>query len=447
MISFNLKKYLVFFTIATVVFTFPLQVFSKSNLFALVPYLFLFLLFIYSIFENLSNNNKIQLKTNSVTRTIYLYILLVFFTTLFQSIMGWISISQFPNITVNFLFPSLFFIYFNYLANDNDFKMFFYSSFIIGLLSTTYLIYDSYNMFFNGVVLDYSREAFDYQKSQRPDLDLNDGRILAYYRAYGLLESHSVSATWVSLTGFSFLAINNNKSLFIRSLISLLFVVVLILCQNYTAIFCFTIVLILFEFKFNRIFKGFLSKVSIRLLVYSILLIFSLTLVITIFNIKPILDLVDPIKTLLEIQYLVITGGSEYVNNQTYLGEFFTQLINYPKYILVDPISFIIGDGFSNHGIEKGGDFGLVETIYRFGIFFSIFFIVGIIKIIKKTKYSINFQSDIKWINYLKIFTAYSIFYLLLNEIHYSVWAYKSILPVVFILIAFYNRFIIKTIQ
>ena len=187
MISFNLKKYLVFFTIATVVFTFPLQVFSKSNLFALVPYLFLFLLFIYSIFENLSNNNKIQLKTNGVTRTIYLYILLVFFTTLFQSIIGWISISQFPNIIVNFLFPSLFFIYFNYLANDNDFKIFFYSASIIGLLSTTYLIYDSYNMFFNGVILDYSREAFEYQKSQRPDLDLNDGRILAYYRAYGLL--------------------------------------------------------------------------------------------------------------------------------------------------------------------------------------------------------------------------------------------------------------------
>ena len=267
--------------------------------------------------------------------------------------MGWISISQFPNIVVNFLFPSLFFMYFNYLANDNDFKIFFYSASIIGLLSTTYLIYDSYNMFFNGVVLDYSREAFEYQKSQRPDLDLNDGRILAYYRAYGLLESHSVSATWVSLTGFSFLAINNNKSLFIRSLISLLFVVVLILCQNYTAIFCFIIVLILFEFKFNRIFKGFLSKVSIRLLVYSILLIFILILIITIFNIRLILDLIDPIKTLLEIQYLVITGGSEYANNQTYLGEFFTQLIKYPKYILVDPISFIIGDGFSNHGIEK----------------------------------------------------------------------------------------------
>ena len=63
-------------------------------------------------------------------------------------------------------------------------------------------------------------------------------------------------------------------------------------------------------------------------------------------------------------------GGSDH----TYFGGFISAIAEYPMNMLSFPLGFLIGDGFSTWGvIGKGGDYGHVETLHRFGLPFYYF--------------------------------------------------------------------------
>ena len=104
------------------------------------------------------------------------------------------------------------------------------------------------------------------------------------------------------------------------------------------------------------------------------------------------------------------------------------------------PIGILVGDGFSVWGSQKGGDFGFSETLSRFGIPFYFLMMFGFFFLIKHSIKKITDDNLSQNKIQLIIFSAYTLMYILLNEIHYSIWIDKSILPLLFIILAIYNK-------
>ena len=88
----------------------------------------------------------------------------------------------------------------------------------------------------------------------------NIARISASYRSHGLLENHSISAAWISISCFSTLALLPRDEIFKRSLIVTIFGVILCFTLNFTAIISFFIVVIFIEFQGHLLIKARIAK-------------------------------------------------------------------------------------------------------------------------------------------------------------------------------------------
>ena len=112
------------------------------------------------------------------------------------------------------------------------------------------------------------------------------------------------------------------------------------------------------------------------------------------------------------------------------------------------PIGVLIGDGYSTFGFPKGSHFGIVESLHRFGmpLFFAI--LIGLMSLIrhalKQMYYNSRNQPPER--NYLW-FAVSATFYIVLADIHYSIWPTKSILPIMFINLAIFDRYLYSTVQ
>jgi len=140
-----------------------------------------------------------------------------------------------------------------------------------------------------------------------------------------------------------------------------------------------------------------------------------------------------------------LASGSTQIGNSTYFGRMISNFYYFP-YSAQDfplPLGILIGDGFSTFGSQKGGDYGIVETLHRFGLpmFFTI--IIGLIMLIRRALKQIEYRlyDSAPEASYLWFATSV-IIYLLFTEIHYTVWSTKSILPVLFISLAICDRYL-----
>jgi len=141
---------------------------------------------------------------------------------------------------------------------------------------------------------------------------------------------------------------------------------------------------------------------------------------------------------------MVEYGGNPYLLNIIYgLFMFPVNMINYP-------IGFLIGDGFSSSFgiIGEGGDFGLLETLYSFGLPLFMIIIFGLISLIIKTHILAIKHENMNYYaaKHLK-FAVCTISFIMFHELHMSIWGAKSILPLLFFSVAIINRYIITVKQ
>ena len=156
--------------------------------------------------------------------------------------------------------------------------------------------------------------------------------------------------------------------------------------------------------------------------------------------------MVEPMKKGMMYQIDMGMGRSTIIikgkGNRTFFGAFVEDLASFPTNMLRFPPGFLIGDGFSVFGVKaKGGDFGLSETLHRFGLPFFLAIIIGLIRLIRRAERQINFAgTDQTTAPRYLLFAVCVTIYLLFTEIHYTVWNSKSILPIFFLALAFYQR-------
>ena len=266
-------------------------------------------------------------------------------------------------------------------------------------------------------------------------------RIWAFNRGHGLLERHSVSSAWIAIGSFAYFAVKPNLSLVKKSIIITLTLLILLFSMNFTSFVGFVMIILFFEMNLFQLFYGKINLNSFKMIFINIVWITLLLI--------PLLLLLD--DTLIDYLY-------DLYLNQVYLGigvEGFDDLIYlmgivkgffFFTYNMINyPIGFLIGDGYSDSFsiVGKGSDFGIVETLYTLGLPFFLIVMYGLSRLIIKS-YKLIYNKlliNMYHAGYLR-FAMCSTIFILFHELHMSIWNTKSILPILFLNIAIFKRYL-----
>jgi hypothetical protein len=436
----TLKYYIWIGIIFFLIFSFPIQVILSSPLPSLFPYLGILLLFFITKFFN-HIPSKIIYKNKNIEHFIKVYIFLVIFHSSWQCLFKFISIGNGITAIVIYILPVIFYWYGIKYTTEKEFKIILFSIVIFGLCSGLYFVYDSYSMLVNAQVSEFSHKIMEYTKSRAPDrTEFNVSRISEGIRSHGMLEKHSISAAWTALSCFAILAIIPLKHLKTRLLIVSIYFFMLLISLNFTSIVAFIFVIAFIELKVFYIFKGLISKNSFKFFGYSLLILFSALIYISIYS----KDLYELLIFRIPDQLSLALGLRSLNDDSTFIGTFLSGYFKYPLNMLSFPPGILIGDGFSNWGVtNKGGDFGHIDLVHRLGfpLYFAI--IYGLFRLTKQSLNKIrlaNWELD-KGARYLQ-FSVSAILYILVTTIHYNTWDTKSTLPLFFICIVFISRYL-----
>ena len=438
----TIKSFLLFTCTLLLAFAFPLQVMSSSTLPAVAPYILLAIIFSLT---KLQKPYSFKFRWNARKPIIFMisvYLSLLVFHTGWQTVLGFITLANGVSAIVNFFLPVLFFVYFRNIATNEELRIIFLAISLAGLVIGVYFVYDSYSMLVLGKLNDYSIQAFEYSQLRSPDLEVSESRISVGYRSHGLLENHAVSAAWIVIGCFSTLTLLLDGQRVKRGVVIALTGVTLLISLNFTAIVGFVLLVFIFEGRGYKLLRGVINM-RLALLLTQILIAIT---VISLASFKLVdaeyTDMIGVIYTNLSGQVSVASGSTE-IQGSTYLMRLLSAFISYPTDILVFPLGLLIGDGFSAFGMTKGGDYGIVETLHRFGLPFFVAIIYGLIKLVFRIfKQAENVVPEQLLVMSYLWFGASVVTYILFTEIHYSVWSSKSMLPILFVCLAIFDKYL-----
>ncbi len=428
--SFNLNR-LWLGIILSIVLILPIQVLFNSPIPFLLPY---FLFFIYIFFSKTIKYQRYKKKSvqKNIDYLIFIYTLLVLFHFTWQLLLSVSSISDLLSSLVIYFLPTFFYYYLKKNITSEILFLILIGICLSGIIVGIYFVYDSYMQLILGKISNYSVLVNEYEQFRKNSTEINNARLKMFERAYGLLETHSVSSAWVSFACFSALTLIRNEFYVKRILVIFITLIILFIGLNFTGILAFILSIILIEFNLFKLFKFKISLIGLRHILYICILLFTSLVIIYLIlpseNQSMVLNLLNYFPQLLSGD--LITRD----DNRTYLQGLSDSLFGYPKLMFnYFPLGLLIGDGFTvNFGLNKGGDYGIVETLYRFGIPFFLLFIIAIFRLIYFLFNSLYINGNNKIIK----FCALILVYVLISELHYSIWNSKSILALLFIVFA-----------
>jgi hypothetical protein len=421
-------------SISLLMFSFPLQVLAFSPLPSLLPYVaVIFIVIIFRI-----QRQTISLRAISILRFIRIYILIVIISLILTIILETPTIDKVSTSIVIYIFPLLFFWFYAHYAKNRDTRILLISIMICGGISGLYFMYDSISMLMYGRVNSFSYDIINYV-DMRSSNEVNIARIVGYSRSHGLLEKHSVSAAWIAFAGFAWLRLIPFNSEFKKNMAISITLIVLLISLNFTSIISFIVVLILVEYRSQLPGKKKSSRINIRYLIYGIVFIFVMSSLLGV--LFP--DMYNTMGRKLSGQFM-LGSGERALRDGTYFGFLMQDILDYPINCMKhNPYAILFGDSFSGDGIyPKGGDYGFMDSLYTLGapLYFSI--LIGLSLTIFRSLKNVRTYYGYKEvdINYY-IFGLETVFYIILNDIHYSIWSRKSILPILFISAALMYRY------
>jgi hypothetical protein len=438
------KKLLWFCAFLLIALSFPIQVYTKNPYPALLPY------FVIGLIVQLPRERfSIQVdrrKSGNINVMVGIYMCLVLLNTAWQTVFGVIRFDEGLNAIVVYLLPVVFYWYFCRVASEEEIRWSISAIVVAGLIVGTYFAYDSYIRLALGQVNDYNNAAFEYSFSRAGDSTggVNDARISVGYRSQGLLESHSVSGTWIAIGALAALTFvpRNRRSL--RNAVILLFGMMVLLGLNFTAIFAFSVIMFLLEFGGFMMARGGNSSIIGNLA--------SLVLVVVILAGVALWaagdDMSEFILKSFSSQTDLALGTGDV--DRSFLDLVIENSRSYYKEVSNFPHTLLLGDGFSTFGIPKGGDIGFIETMAKFGVPYFLLVVVSLMKLIGTGLHQIKAvgrgrvpagEGGIDRISILQFAIGVTLL-VLITDIHYSVWPAKSILPIVFFVLALYGRYL-----
>lgn len=443
------KSALIFLAITLLALSFPVQVMLGSPFPSLFPYTILCFLFLVDFYRHGAPGSVVVWK-KSETRArplIAFYSFFVLYHSVQQCILGFITISELSTSVVIFILPVAFFLYFNLEYNQKYVRTVLYALSFSGLVVGLYFAYDSYAKLQLLKVNDYAFKAFYYSlsRSGQDEALANTARIGLASRSMGLLESHTVSGAWVVIGVMATLTWLDRGAKWLRTLTIALFGSLLLLGLNFTNIIAFFLLLYFLEFGGYAMLQNRSWTFIKKQLLLATLAIGSVFVAGALLGDR----FLKYTKEVFEFQKALLDGSNETITFVRLISDAFGSWMSSVK---VYPALAVMGDGFSNFGMLKGGDFGLIESMARFGVvFFFVLIASFIIMVFSSLRYSLRLDAlastgeDLYRARLLRFCICLTLL-VFLNEMHYSVWAAKSILPVIFIVLAIYNRTLSKTV-
>lgn len=443
----SVKSLLWFVAIMLLVFAFPIQVYLSSPYVSMLPYLLVALILLLTWFSPShgysSGTGRRQYR--NIPRLVGVYALLVSLNTAWQTGFGVITPAQGGAALFIFLVPVLFYGYFRNIAAEREIRWVLVAMAVAGLAVGIYFAYDSYVKLALRQVNDYAVRAQEYSATRAGDvLQLDAARVSTGYRSSGLLESHSVSGAWVVLGTLAALALVPLRRPILRRAVILVFGTLLLLGLNFTSIVAFTAIMVLFEFEGLSLLRG---RLSARVLINLVALAFTVTLLVgTAFWLAgSVMSQFIVAQVSGQTELALGTGGA----SKTMIGLVLDYAGNYLHNIRNHPASFLLGDGYSVYGMEKGGDIGAIETLARFGLPFFVAAVVGSLRLVSDASRQINAarrgraggEGPLARASMLQ-FAAGVALLVLITEGHYTVWTAKSVVPVVFLMLAIFERYL-----
>jgi hypothetical protein len=320
---------------------------------------------------------------------------------------------------------------------------------IAGLVVGVYFAYDSYLKLALHQVNAYSMKAFQYSLD-RAGLTANQAnqmRISEGYRSLGLLESHGVSAAWVILGTLAALSLIPTHRVIARRSAVFVASVLLLMGLNFTALTAFGTLMLLFEFGGSALLRGRVRRTAWR----DVTMLASVVTVtvITAFAVAgDKMSLYINKNLVLQLDLLLGTGARE---ENGFFHIFLRHAKLYVEHLQEYPLTLLIGDGVAKYGGFKGGDIGHVDNLQRFGLPFYGVSIVALIQVVRagtrkpSAIAAQTFVGDTELsVDRLQVFVSCVVLMVLVMDGHYSVWAAKSIFPILCFSLAMFDRHLRK---
>jgi hypothetical protein len=114
---------------------------------------------------------------------------------------------------------------------------------------------------------------------------------------------------------------------------------------------------------------------------------------------------------------------------------------SYVEHVSDYPLTLLLGDGFSDYGMPKGGDVGFIESVARFGLPFFLAFTYGLFRLARSAIRQIGVERALRPARMLRFALCVTLL-IVVTEVHYTVWTAKSVLPIVFFALALYDRYL-----
>jgi hypothetical protein len=373
-------------------------------------------------------------------------VVLVLLNTTWQILFGAISAEEGVNAIVVYLLPISFYWYFSNIALEQEIRWSIFAMVVAGLIVGIYFAYDSYIKLALGQVSSYSQAAFDYSVSRAGNNadEVNEARIAIGYRSHGLLESHSVSGAWIVIGALASLALIPPHRGVLRRFAVLLFGALVLMGLNFTAIIAFSVIVYLLEFSSFMATRG--RKSSLLGNLVWLTLIVGILAGIVLWAAGD--DIAELVVEIFAFQRDLALGTGD--GDLTFWDLIVKNLNIYLDHIANAPALLFVGDGFSTFGTPKGGDIGVIETLARFGLPYFLAVIFCLFRLIRVSLQQIKIDGrkpgagDVVLIRSSVLQFAVGVTLLVvITDGHYTVWPAKSVLPIVFIVLALYDRYLL----
>lgn len=448
---------------------FPLQVAVGAPWPAVLPYCVLVVSFVSRALYELCNGHRRCGATPRVGRSatdaaMLAYASMVVVHMLINYAAGTVGWAELAANAVNFLLPLAFYVYFRLFAETANVRSVLVGVLVASLMTGVYSVSHAYlkmtsfslvgspvsdqetvvppiekDLSIFGAMEKYQLAAGDYSRVRSGGDENYVKRTMRYQgsRSAGPLESHSVSAAWIALGMFSLLGLVFVRKRWMQYGVFLLSMLALFIFQNYTSIFAALASgsLVLLTRRSGGVGDITLPiRNRIYFIVIALICIFGV--------ISADFHYLQNLQFTIQNHILVITG----IKSAGYLATVANKLVKYWDYILQYPWTALVGDGlgiYYPYSFSKGGDVGFVETLARLGLPLSLLSIWGVAywsRILLFSNQPIVLRDGVTAVGF-PTFGIGVLIFVVLNDVHYSIWPAKSILPLVmFVFALFGNR-------
>jgi len=334
--------------------SFPLQVYSGNPYPSLLPYLVIGVIILVASLapKNDSLRDVTVRRNHNIALMVGVYVFLIFLNTGWQAAFGVISASEAMTALVIYLLPVVFYLHFRRAAQEEEIRWVLLAIVVAGLIVGAYFAYDSFLKLALGQVSEYAKMAFQYSLDRAGITaeEANKMRVSYGYRSLGLLESHSVSGSWVILGALAALALMPLHRRFLRRCVILVFGIMLLLGLNFTAIVAFFIIMSLFEFGGITLLRGRITTAIWRDSV-SIALILGLMVGAALWVAGDLMSTAMGAVSLGQIDMILGRGQFQ----ESVIGKTMSNVAGYFQHVSNVPFTLVLGDGFSSYGLLRGG--------------------------------------------------------------------------------------------